>query len=138
MEKRPGVLRVYTMLFVALFFFIVSASALPAAHTDTDISASTSSNVPFAVADADASSAICQPGSGTPGGWYWCYGKNFDNIGNAVGCESVPETHSCYRFKYPKNVRHSIGPDFGGYCQCTSRDRDVVSHVDELCVLTSV
>jgi hypothetical protein len=107
-----------TMLFTALLLFLtVSASPLASADNMTTGSASVSPNVPFAV--GDASSAVCQPGSGTPGGWYWCYGKNFDNLGSDVGCDKWPETNSCFSFKYPKNVRRSIGPDYGGYCKCT-------------------
>lgn len=125
------------MLFIAfLLFSVISASTLPAVDAVTAFFASTSPNVPFAVADAP--SAICQPGSGTPGGWYWCYGKNFDSLGSDASCTKYPEMNSCFSFKYPKNVRRSIGPDFGGYCQCLLFDVDVTVHADGRCVLTSV
>lgn len=65
---------------------------------------------------AAASSSQCS--SGQPGGFYWCYGAYFDNLGSAKGCSWEPPMDTCWYFRYPKNVRRSIGPDAGTVCKC--------------------
>jgi hypothetical protein len=57
----------------------------------------------------------CAPGVGEPGGFYWCKEKNFGNFDH---CDYWPYNKACWYIKSPENLRHSIGPDYGGYCKC--------------------
>ncbi|OAL01579.1 hypothetical protein IQ06DRAFT_346212 [Phaeosphaeriaceae sp. SRC1lsM3a] len=57
-----------------------------------------------------SSASDCKVGSGTPGGFYWCYGKNFDTLGSDAGCEWRPSLHTCYSFSYARTCVSPFGP----------------------------